>query len=155
MATRYSGTCCSLPVQLHNSIQGKKCGDGALQSRICSSSFNVFQTTPSLLGISSANCSSAWKKSWLFWQKRAAANQHPTQRAQGFPPPSQHRAANCFIMSVLHWQLPSSSSPFSRKAKARRQGAAAYWQRPLLGKQTHINLLCKTSAVVRATLTWF
>lgn len=38
-------------------------------------------------------------------------------------------------MSVLQWQLPSSSSCFSREAKARHRGAAVSWQRPLLGKQ--------------------
>lgn len=54
-------------------------------------------------------------------------------------------------MSVLHWQLPSSSSPFSREAKARHKGSAASWQGPLLGKQTHINLLYKTSAVLQGT----
>lgn len=59
-------------------------------------------------------------------------------------------------MSVLHWQLPSSSSssPFCREAKARHEGAAVSWQRPLLGKAPHTNLLCKTSTVVQATLTW-
>lgn len=58
-------------------------------------------------------------------------------------------------MSVLHWQPPSSSSRVSRGAKARHKGAAASWQGPLLGKQTYIHLLYKTSAVLQATLTRF
>lgn len=45
----------------------KKYGEGAIQSGICSSSFNVFKNILSLLGTSSANCSSAWKKFQLFW----------------------------------------------------------------------------------------
>lgn len=91
----------------------------------------MFQNSHSLLGTSLSNCFSAWKNALTFLTKQLCPRTLPP------PFPAQCRAKHC----ILEWQVPSSSSCFSREANTSHRRVAASWQGPWLGKQ-NILIFC-------------